>query len=119
MADRFDPRLPGLLARKGEARPAMQPDNDNAPAPAIALPLAVEAAIALAAGRGASVTLRLDPVRHMRLRLACAVGANSAQAVITEALDAHLTTIPGIDRLMAVAMPEGGDQAATGRGTER
>ncbi|WP_203234618.1 hypothetical protein [Sphingomonas solaris] len=120
MGDRIDP-VAGLLARKGEARPAMRADNDNdrtTPA-APGLPVIVAAAIELAGGRPASMTLRLDPARHMRLRLACAIGGRSAQAVMAEALDAHLKTIPGIERLVAAAMAEGGEQTASGRGKDR
>jgi hypothetical protein len=119
MAERIDPPS-RLLARKGEARPAIRPDNDNgcsAPEPGAAL---ITAAIALADGRRAAVTLRLDPTRHMRLRLACAIGRRSAQAIMSDALDHYLTTaMPGIERLVAEAMAEGGDQAARGRGLER
>ncbi|WP_422396635.1 hypothetical protein [Sphingomonas profundi] len=105
---------PRLLARKGEARPAMRPDNDNAAGNVDA----VDAAIMLAAGRRAAVTLRLDPLRHMRLRIACALDGRSAQAILGEALDAHLTTMSGIDGHMERAMADGGE-AARGRGTER
>ena len=38
----------------------------------------------------AAFTLRLDPVRHLRLRLACAVRHQSAQRLVVEALDAFL-----------------------------
>lgn len=38
----------------------------------------------------AAFTLRLDPERHLRLRLACAYSRTSAQAVVTAALDAYL-----------------------------
>ena len=119
MIDRIDPAPSRLLARKGEARPALQPDNDNLRGAGDAAPAMLAAAIALAGGRRASVTLRLDPAGHMRLRLACAIGGRSAQAIVTEALDAHLKSIPDIERLVAAAMAEGGDQTATGRGSER
>jgi len=48
----------------------------------------------------AAFTLRLDPDRHLRLRLACAVGRISAQAIVTEALDRHLGAMPEIDDLV-------------------
>jgi predicted transcriptional regulator len=47
----------------------------------------------------AAFTLRLDPDRHLRLRLACAVTHRSAQQIVTEALDEFLTSIPGIDTI--------------------
>ncbi|HEX7782735.1 MAG TPA: hypothetical protein VF509_08000 [Sphingobium sp.] len=47
----------------------------------------------------AAFTLRLDPERHLRLRLACAVGNRSAQQIVTDALDAFLNGRPEIDAL--------------------
>ena len=47
----------------------------------------------------AAFTLRLDPERHLRLRLACAVGNRSAQQLVTEALDQFLSSIPELDDL--------------------
>jgi len=47
----------------------------------------------------AAFTLRLDPERHLRLRLACAVGNRSAQQIVTDALDAFLDSCPEIDAL--------------------
>jgi hypothetical protein len=47
----------------------------------------------------AAFTLRLDPERHLRLRLACAVGNRSAQQIVTDALDAFLNSRPEIDAL--------------------
>ena len=47
----------------------------------------------------AAFTLRLDPGRHLKLRLACAVTHRSAQQIVTEALDDFLASIPGIDTM--------------------
>ena len=47
----------------------------------------------------AAFTLRLDPDRHLKLRLACAVTHRSAQQIVTEALDEFLASIPGIDTI--------------------
>lgn len=47
----------------------------------------------------AAFTLRLDPDRHFRLRLACAVTGRSAQQIVTGALDQILDTIPELDAL--------------------
>jgi hypothetical protein len=41
-------------------------------------------------------TLRLDGERHLRLRLACAVGNKSAQQLVTAALDAFINSMPEI-----------------------
>lgn len=154
----------GLLARKGQAKPAMRPQVFNphapledlgwndmghsvaatanpvipaqappavvrqqaelareiaapAPVPAPAEPDAVAApAIGLPADpikappvtpvsrvRGvkarSAFTLRLDPERHLKLRLACAVDHRSAQLIVTEALDAFLATMPELNAI--------------------
>lgn len=44
-------------------------------------------------------TLRLDPERHLRLRLATAVKNVSAQQLVTKALDEYLRSIPELDDL--------------------
>lgn len=50
-------------------------------------------------GRRAAFTLRLDSDRHLRLRLASAVSGQSAQQLLTAALDEMLTKIPEIDAM--------------------
>ena len=47
----------------------------------------------------AAFTLRLDPDRHLRLRLACAVDGRSAQQLVTDALDFLLERMPDLDGL--------------------
>ena len=116
----------GLLARKGQARPAMRPQtaalepeddlgwNDMGdPAPEEALPpvllqqKALQAEFAadepeadLSALRTrAAFTLRLDAERHLRLRLAATVAGVSAQTLVTRALDQFLQTIPEVEAL--------------------
>jgi len=49
----------------------------------------------------AAFTLRLDPVRHIKLRLACTIRDTSAQALVTEALDALLGSMPELEALAA------------------
>lgn len=44
-------------------------------------------------------TLRLDPERHLKLRLATAVKNVSAQQLVTKAVDEYLKTIPELDDL--------------------
>lgn len=46
-------------------------------------------------------TLRLDPERHLKLRLACTVRHCSAQQLVTDALDALLAEMPDIQNLAA------------------
>jgi len=47
----------------------------------------------------AAFTLRLDPQRHLKLRLACAVNGRSAQQIVTDALDQLLTEMPELDAM--------------------
>jgi hypothetical protein len=47
----------------------------------------------------AAFTLRLDEGRHLRLRLASAVTGQSAQQLVTGALDAFLESLPEVDDL--------------------
>ena len=49
----------------------------------------------------AAFTLRLNPERHLQLRLVCAVQHRSAQQVVIEALDKFLTTQPAVATLAA------------------
>jgi hypothetical protein len=134
-----------LLARKGQAKPAMRPQgfggfgapqedlgwNDmgfDAPRPAPAdAPPVVRQQENLAAhftppapekpapkaraprkaqalnGHKAAFTLRLDEERHLRLRLASALQRRSSQRLVTEALDALLGGMPGLDEMVAKA----------------
>ena len=55
----------------------------------------------------AAFTLRLDPARHLKLRLACAVGGRSAQILVTDALDALLDSMPELDAMAAKANRKG------------
>jgi hypothetical protein len=50
-----------------------------------------------AAGKRAAFTLRLERERHLRLRLACAIRNQSAQNMVTEALDAFLANVPELE----------------------
>lgn len=59
----------------------------------------VVAAAAQSSVRRAAFTLRLDSDRHLRLRLASAVSGQSAQQLVTAALDELLTKIPEIEEL--------------------
>ena len=150
----------GLLARKGQARPAMRPQgyasltpatpledlgwNDMGSAPEPELPpvlveraalkeeveqvaqVAIEpepvapepvaVAPALPAprvvGQGkAAFTLRLDAGRHLRLRLASAVTHRSSQALLLQALDTLLDTLPEVEALARQCPAPTGDPA--------
>ena len=52
--------------------------------------------------RPAAFTLRLDPDRHYRLRVACLLQARSAQALVTEAVDRMLDQQPETELLSAL-----------------
>ncbi|NNC52575.1 MAG: hypothetical protein HKO08_05995 [Erythrobacter sp.] len=52
-------------------------------------------------GKRAAFTLRLDPERHLMLRLACTVRGSSAQQLVTDALDGLLAEMPEIASLAA------------------
>ncbi len=55
----------------------------------------------------AAFTLRLDPERHLKLRLACAVDGRSAQQIVTAALDQFLEAMPDLDTLANKAKRKG------------
>jgi hypothetical protein len=55
----------------------------------------------------AAFTLRLDPDRHLKLRLACAVDGRSAQQLVTDALDHLLERMPDINGLAEKAKRRG------------
>jgi hypothetical protein len=72
------------------------PEAQAEPAPVVEMP---RRRAPIAARDKAAFTLRLDPDRHFRLRLACAVSGRSAQQIVTGALDEILKTYPEIDAL--------------------
>ena len=98
-------------------------DEGPAPAPIVASPAPAPAAArpqptpaprrqrtpsAAPGSKGkAAFTLRLDPERHLKLRLACAVDGRSAQMLVTEALDRLLDEIPDLDTLAQKAKRKG------------
>ena len=55
----------------------------------------------------AAFTLRLDPQRHLKLRLACAVNGRSAQQLVTDALDQLLVDMPELDGMAEKAKQRG------------
>ena len=74
---------------------AVIPQKAAAPAPA--RPRAPRSA---AGSKGkAAFTLRLDPSRHLKLRLACALTGRSAQQLVTDALDQLLESMPELESM--------------------
>ncbi len=55
----------------------------------------------------AAFTLRLDPERHLKLRLACAVSGRSAQLLVTDALDHFLDGMPELEAMADRAKRKG------------
>lgn len=112
--------VPPVLAQRQQLRQEFEPpvlDEEVAeaidpsetvatPAPVVAFeprPVSVAAASRIARAtkhtHKAAFTLRLDEDRHLRLRLASAVTGQSAQQLVTEALDAFLESLPEVDGL--------------------
>jgi hypothetical protein len=97
-----------------------EPEAEEAP---VARPVAVAPAIVPAAAPAprraprprsapgskgkAAFTLRLDPDRHLKLRLACAVDGRSAQQLVTDALDHLLERMPDLNGLAEKAKRRG------------
>lgn len=78
--------------------------NDEVPMVALATKPAKAAArraSALKRGRRAAFTLRLDAERHLKLKLAATIKGESAQQIVTEALDSLLAEIEDLDSLAA------------------
>jgi predicted HicB family RNase H-like nuclease len=59
-------------------------------------------------GKKAAFTLRLEPERHFRLRLAAAVTGQSAQLLVTAALDQFIESIPEVGTLAQRLPARGG-----------
>jgi hypothetical protein len=93
-----------------ESEDVLQPaaiEDEPEPAPVVVIPPRPVVAPARArrtrAAPGtkgkAAFTLRLDPSRHLKLRLACAVSGRSAQQIVTDALDQLLNGMPELDTM--------------------
>ena len=93
---------------------------DEDPAPVAVLPSPAPAPVPASAPRRvpttraapgskakAAFTLRLDPSRHLKLRLACAVDGRSAQQIVTDALDQLLDRMPELDAMADKAKRKG------------
>lgn len=80
---------------------------------AVVKPVPARAARADAPGHKAAFTLRLDPDRHLRLRLASAVAGRSSQQLLVEALDAFLDSQPQVETL-ARQVPAGTARRSSG-----
>jgi hypothetical protein len=90
--------------------PMPEPQPKRAPKPVQAAPVVRPVSVATAAriqrevraGKPKSAfTLRLDAERHLRLRLASACRNRSAQALVTEALDVFIASLPEVEPLVS------------------
>jgi hypothetical protein len=78
------------------------------PAPVVVLPTSARSTAPAVKGKAkAAFTLRLDPERHLKLRLACAVRGRSAQQLVTDALDQLLGGMPELDDMADKAKNRG------------
>ena len=107
-AESDDLSLPVAVEAEAEADEAeAEVELEPAPAPAVVIPQRADTAAvrprrprAAPGTKGkAAFTLRLDPSRHLKLRLACAVNGRSAQQLVTDALDQLLNAMPEIDSM--------------------
>lgn len=90
-------RVQGNIADAFVQMPALTSRMIRKPAAPVVL-ASVKAPRAAPGVKGkAAFTLRLDHERHLKLRLACAINHQSAQQLVTEALDAYLATLPEVD----------------------
>lgn len=100
LARQIEEPAPALV----EPEPIAAAPEDVADAPPIsrrkACRIARESAAQTARGK-AAFTLRLDPERHLRLRLASAVAGASAQQIVAGALDQYLSSMPEVEALAA------------------
>lgn len=104
-------RQQAALVRKVDGADQVDDEPDHEASPLIPLaahryargvpgpPVMPERQSALAAGRRAAFTLRVDEVRHLKLRLACTMQGRSAQQLVTLALDRLLDELPELDDL--------------------
>lgn len=100
-AELFDPE-----ADESEAAEVAEPLGE--PAPVVVIPQRAAAPVPARprkprsepGSKGkAAFTLRLDPSRHLKLRLACAVTGRSAQQLVTDALDQLLGGMPELESM--------------------
>ncbi|MFS0771551.1 hypothetical protein [Sphingomonas sp. 1P08PE] len=103
-----DAEVPPVLTQRAALREQVETVPVEPAPPPARKPRGVSLATAARIGREsaaqtakgkAAFTLRLDGDRHLRLRLASAVNDRSAQALVVEALDRFLETMPTVEQL--------------------
>lgn len=106
IAETYPPEIEAEAESEDEAVEAFAPEAPAVEIPmlkprahVVPLPKRPAAKPRVEEGRKAAFTLRLDVGRHLRLRLATAVTGQSAQQIVTGALDALLASIPEVEAL--------------------
>jgi hypothetical protein len=99
--------------RESFAEPAepVEPAETAEAAKAEVVELPRRRALPLGAKPKAAFTLRLDPARHLRLRLASAITRRSAQNLVTAALDDFLDSLPELEELAERVPAEAGQRS--------
>ncbi len=103
IAESFPDEAEAEAEAEAEIEAEIEEPKVQAPAEIVALPR--RKAPAVANGRKLAFTLRIDAARHFRLRLATAVTGQSAQQIVTGALDALLESIPEVEALAGRVPP--------------
>jgi hypothetical protein len=107
-AELYDPEAEDAEPLAAFAEPAEEVFEEPAPvafvpqrrAPAVTAPVRPRRPRAAPGSKAKSAfTLRLDPSRHLKLRLACAVDGRSAQQLVTDALDQLLQAMPELESM--------------------
>lgn len=107
-AEQFEPEAeeaPAVVV--ADSAPVLAPVAVVASAPVAAPRRAPRMRVAAGSKGKAAFTLRLDPERHLKLRLACAVDGRSAQQIVTDALDHLLGRMPELDSMASKAKRKG------------
>jgi hypothetical protein len=107
VAERAVPE-PAVLEQQRALEASFPPSRPSA---VVALPRRQPTVSPLPAKAKAAFTLRLDPERHLKLRVACALCHRSAQQLVTEALDEFLKSLPEVEALAERAPVEVGKRS--------
>jgi hypothetical protein len=110
---------PEVVVQQRALEESFAPVERESDAPAVEESFAPARVVKLPRRRGeassakakAAFTLRLDPERHLKLRLACALTGRSAQHLVTGALDEFLNTLPEVEALATSASAQAGKRS--------
>lgn len=105
--DKQDLEIAETAAPEPEPVVAPAPVARSKPSPAPVARRAPRPRVAPGTKGKAAFTLRLDPDRHLKLRLACAVDGRSAQMLVTQALDDFLAGMPELEAMAVKAKRKG------------